>query len=462
MEKTNKNIIVAILIAGLIVGAGIGFYMAPSDEPVDTSEVDELKQKIVQMQEFSMPMEPFELFLLLDSDLIKFDWHSAINEQYQETYPLTTEVISPGQQGDWVSTVMTAIQSDSPIDVALGIDPWQLGERGAYLDLTPYIETYSRKDDVLPGLYEATTLDGKIYAMPNLALSYQIFYNKNAFDLAGVPHWTDPNITWDEFLDLAQALTKDFDNDGVIDQYGFALFHRTDYRMGGFAAWLMGNGGRLWSEDWETPMWNSPEAIETAQYLQDLVYEYEVSPVPTAGEAGFRDSRSLFIDGKAAMVISYTGFFRGFGSGNPDLIDNWGVINIPYNEAPVGIMFGTGMTIISNSEHPYAAWKWIELYNSDKYTLQAAKETAWIPGYSSLIDDWKVAEAYGDFTPIKELIPTLADASIGQFVLGQDNAKEPQTTEYLKNAIEAILTQGADPKTELDRAVADALESMGG
>jgi multiple sugar transport system substrate-binding protein len=454
------TLVAAMLIVGLVIGAGVMYYMAPSDDGVDVSqEVEELKQQIEQLQEFSMPQEPFELMLLLDADIIKYDWHQAINKQYQETYPLCTEITSPGSQEEWVATVMTAIQSDSPIDVALAQDAWQLGERGGYMDLTPFIEQYSRKDDVLTG-YESFTLGDAIYGMPNLALSYQIFYNKNAFDKAGVPYWTEPNITWDEFLDLAQALTKDFDGDGVTDQYGIAMFHRTDYRMGGVIAWLLGNGGRLWSEDWETPMWNTPEMIETAQYLQDLVYKYEVSPVPTAGSAGFRDSRSLFIDEKAAMVISYTGFFRGFSSGNPNLVDNWGVINIPYNKNPIGIMFGAGMTIVSNSENPYAAWKWIELYNSDKYTLQAAKETAWIPGYASLINDWKVAEEYGDFTPLKELIPHISEASVGLFKAGQWNPSHPQADEYFKTAMEAILTQEADVQTTLDQAVADALASM--
>jgi ABC-type glycerol-3-phosphate transport system substrate-binding protein len=92
-----------------------------------------------------MPIEEFELMLLLDSDIIKYDWHQAINKQYKETYPLCTEIISPGSQEEWVTTIMTAIQSDSPIDVALGLDAWQLGERGAYMDLTPFIEQYSRK-----------------------------------------------------------------------------------------------------------------------------------------------------------------------------------------------------------------------------------------------------------------------------------------------------------------------------
>lgn len=75
-------------------------------------------------------------------------------------------------------------------------------------------------------LQKAYSFDGKMFGVPMYSLCSFIFYNKDAFDKAGVPYppvdWDDATWTWEEMVTRAQALTKDID-DPEKAQYGLQI-----------------------------------------------------------------------------------------------------------------------------------------------------------------------------------------------------------------------------------------------
>lgn len=81
---------------------------------------------------------------------------------------------------------------------------------------------------------------------PQIALPYStapavMYYRKSITEKAGV-NMNDIE-TWEEFLDIAQRLTRDVDGDGEIDQW--AITHPVDWSMlnlhGGMGGWMDGN-----------------------------------------------------------------------------------------------------------------------------------------------------------------------------------------------------------------------------
>jgi ABC-type glycerol-3-phosphate transport system substrate-binding protein len=76
----------------------------------------------------------------------------------------------------------------------------------ALLDLSPYIQNSGLdlapiRTSSLPGAMR----DGRVYGLPTTGSAWMLFYNKDLFDAKGLPY--PVNLTWDQYLDLAEQLT---------------------------------------------------------------------------------------------------------------------------------------------------------------------------------------------------------------------------------------------------------------
>lgn len=88
-------------------------------------------------------------------------------------------------------------------------------KQSVYLDITDKIAALPFGDDLVSAHVEASTFDGKTYAVPHKVDSSFIFYNKDLFAAAGLDP-ENPPTTYDEIYDAAKAVTALGD-----DTYGF-------------------------------------------------------------------------------------------------------------------------------------------------------------------------------------------------------------------------------------------------
>lgn len=72
------------------------------------------------------------------------------------------------------------------------------------VDLTPYSEQYGWKDRLLPALYDACTVQGKLFSLPNAISVGGIYYNKDLFEKKG---WKVPTTIAEveQIMDAAMA-----------------------------------------------------------------------------------------------------------------------------------------------------------------------------------------------------------------------------------------------------------------
>jgi multiple sugar transport system substrate-binding protein len=125
-----------------------------------------------------------------------------------------------------------------------------------------------------------------------------IYYNTEIFKQAGVADpsddWNKP-WTWNEFTDVLKRVTTRTAG-GDADRYGF-----TD--LGEFHRIMVTNGARL-TDDAETrTLYDTPEAIDTWEWLFDLVHSHKVAQSPLVKTPAPAEA---FIQGKAATWISST------------------------------------------------------------------------------------------------------------------------------------------------------------
>lgn len=105
-----------------------------------------------------------------------------------------------------------SVDADIPVALAAGQDPDIVYASGLsytatyaqsdlVLDLTPYAEQYGWKDRLLGVMYDACTLDGKLYSLPGGLLVGGLFYNKEIFT---EQNWEVP-ATMDELIATMDA-----------------------------------------------------------------------------------------------------------------------------------------------------------------------------------------------------------------------------------------------------------------
>ncbi len=153
-----------------------------------------------------------------------------------------------------------------------------LAARGALLALDDFAEQENFDFSAYwPQGIEGSKYQGKLYALPRDMSDVILFYNKDLFDEAGVEYPTD-DWTWNDLLAAAQALTKDKDGDGQIDQWGFGL-QNTVWTWAGF---VWGNGGEVLSADRKECLLQDPKTVEALKFYYDLQTVHQVSPPPGA------------------------------------------------------------------------------------------------------------------------------------------------------------------------------------
>ena len=120
-------------------------------------------------------------------------------------------------------------------------------ERGWLMPLDPLIAKFRQAvewDDIDPILvHDVCSYKGKVYGVPNLAVSMLFFHRKDLFDAAGLK----PPATIDEWIAAAKALTKPDKK-----QYGTAMTLKAgDGFQNDFTYYLRTYGGDWYDKDWK-------------------------------------------------------------------------------------------------------------------------------------------------------------------------------------------------------------------
>jgi arabinogalactan oligomer/maltooligosaccharide transport system substrate-binding protein len=144
-------------------------------------------------------------------------------------------------------------------------------------DLIP-VEKY------LESVLEAVTLDGSIWGVPvNNGNHLMMMYNKELLP-------EGPPTNTDELIEKGKELTKG-------ERYGLVFDQTEPFWL---VPWLGGFGGTVFEEDGVTGSLNTPEMIDTLQFLYDLKFTHGIIPL----ESDYNGADTLFKEGKAAMIIN--------------------------------------------------------------------------------------------------------------------------------------------------------------
>ncbi|MGW9246012.1 ABC transporter substrate-binding protein [Streptomyces badius] len=141
-------------------------------------------------------------------------------DRFEKAHPNITVKVSGNINDDKLNQALRAGGSDGP-DVVSSFTTANVGKfcsSGAFTDLKPFIEK-SKLDleKTFPKvLLDYTQFEGKRCALPLLTDAYGLYYNKDAFEKAGI---TAPPKTMSELADVAKKLTVE--KGDTFSQLGF-------------------------------------------------------------------------------------------------------------------------------------------------------------------------------------------------------------------------------------------------
>ena len=245
--------------------------------------------------------------------------------------------------------------------------------RGALVDLTPHINGPNPLDLNLffDPILEVGRIDGGVFAFPKDYSTIAVYYNRDMFDAAGIPHPTG-DWTWDEFAEIARQLTI-IGDDGNVERWGvnWAGGHRWVLPI------IYGMGGDVISPDGMTVQGyvNSPGTIAGMQWFHNLMNVDRA--IPSTIDIGGLQGVNLFMSELSAMNV--TGVWPANGFLEAGL--NFGTAPLP--RGPVG-HYGTiayaGYVMTRDSNHPEEAWLFLRyLVTEGQYIMAQHALSAYIP-----------------------------------------------------------------------------------
>jgi len=215
---------------------------------------------------------------------------------------------------------------------------------------------------------KAMSYNDKLYAVPRDISTLVIYYNKDIFDKYNVPC---PNKYWsfNDFLILAQKLTKDTNKDGKTDIWGISFEEDLLF----YLPYLMSEGGGVLSDDLKTIIINTPESKKGLQFYADLRNKYNVAPKKS--ESASATMAQLFLQGKLAMHLSGRWLVPKYRT---DAKFDWNVINFPTGDkGSVVPIDASGWSIAKSSKHKKEAMRLIE-YLSSKESIEKFSQSGLI------------------------------------------------------------------------------------
>lgn len=262
-------------------------------------------------------------------------------------------------------SIERAVATDSDIDLiqADGPDVKHFAYNGVLYDLTDYFSA-DELAQWAPQSIEEGSMNGRFYGPPEVQSCQLMWFNQDMVDAAGIDVSDKSGWTYgDDGTGLVnwQKLTQDEDGDGTPEVFGLETSGPWDYyyhipsRSNGVPGSPtyegVGEDGISFVGYFDTP-----EAVEAYQFMQDMVYEYKVMSAERV--------TSQMLSGLAATSVSQDMTIGTQRSQFPDF--NLGGIEPPYFVTPLCQTGSWHYGIAANTDNFEEALAFVKFAASDE------------------------------------------------------------------------------------------------
>lgn len=368
-------------------------------------------------------------------------------EEFEAEHPdISVDAIYAGNYDDTRVRAMSAIEADDApqLSVLFSIDLYELLEQDAILAFDEIVESDEERewlDSFYPGLMENGQVDGKTYGIPFQRSTIVLYWNKDAFEAAGLDSEQAPE-NWDEMAEMGATIREASGG----EQWG-VMVPSTGYPYWMFQAFAFQNGHRLMSEDGTEVYFDDPAAIEALEYWVSLSQEHEAMP---EGTIEWGTLRQNFIEGSTAMMWHTTGNLTAV---RDEADFEFGVAMLPEKEQRGSPTGGGNFYIFKGIEEDeqHAAMTFIRWMTDPERAAAWSIET----GYMG------VSPAAYETDALREYVEEFPPAAVARDQLEHSTAELAtyqggRVRRALDNAVQAALSGEMSPEEALSQAQAEA------
>ncbi|WP_297041437.1 sugar ABC transporter substrate-binding protein, partial [Thermosynechococcus sp. OHK43] len=293
------------------------------------------------------------------------------------------EAQHPAVHVRWVDIPWTAMQTKILMAVLAGTAPdvvnlnpdfaALLAGRNAWLNLNDYVAPAVR-ERYLPNIWQATTLEGKSFAVPWYLTSRVTIYNKAILAAAGVDR---PPQTFAELARVAKAVKE------KTGKYAFFITMVPEDSAELMQA-MVQMGVKL-VDDQGRAAFNSPAGKAVFQYWLDL-YRQGLLP-PQVLTEGHRQGIELYQSGQTALLMTSPEFLNAIATNAPGIA----AVSAPAPQLTgetgkknVAVM---NLLVPRQSRHPELAVEFALFVTNDENQLAFAKEANVLPSTQAALAD---------------------------------------------------------------------------
>jgi ABC-type glycerol-3-phosphate transport system substrate-binding protein len=325
-------------------------------------EVTKEVEKVVEVTAAPPPQEPVTMRFIAQAPE---EYYNV--DAFSDQHPLiTVDFADIGDQA-FEAAVLTSVAGGDPPEVAWAGGGgagrlWRFAQAGAVttIDDLAAASPHAELDQIEPSaIVQYTSPDffpsGQVMTRPGLygwpvyLTTFQMIYNKRILGEFGV----DPprkGWTWDDFRASLQAASNPPSIWGfVMPGSAAGSTHPFVHNM------LWSNGVDVYDANGKCAL-TSPEAVETLQFLQDLVIEDGTVKLGEAAEG------ADFLGGN--LAYQYWGnWIIGWYDGSMD--DPYGIVPVPRKTSDAVLGGVDGFVFLAGAANPWAGWelaKWMSSY----------------------------------------------------------------------------------------------------
>jgi multiple sugar transport system substrate-binding protein len=369
--------------------------------------------------------------------------YTTLFKQFSDENPhikLRAQGIPGDSWAGFANAVATRIAGGQPLDVVQIATEGQriFASKGLLEPLDPYVKKdQAAVDDYFKDVPEAlkkwtdhyAASDGKTYYIPGSYNTVAMHVNTDLFTKAGLEVPTD-EWSWDDLRSAAEVIKKK--TGAYIMPAGNSYFAEV-------MPWLLTNGASPIDADWKTATFDTPAAIEAAEFVRSLVVD-GLAPKP----GGTFDAATLMRQGKLACMAG--GRWLANGLRTVKFVDPVTLVRFP-QKTQTGTPLGwDAWPILKQSKNKDAAWTLIKFFMSKKFGDALVQNgTAAVPARASVATSAAFLENAPKNT---ELLSSILDESTP--IPGPDRGAETQAA--IEEAWLAAVSGTKDPATALGEA----------
>jgi multiple sugar transport system substrate-binding protein len=316
------------------------------------------------------------------------------------------------------------------------------------------LDAYNRKDKALDGLLptalDAYRFKGAVFGVPDVATSYVMYVNRALFDQIGLPI-PGEKWTWSDYTSTAQRI--------VNAARGEPMFATANYVADdSWPTVLWQNGADILNKDRNAIVFDRPEAVDALSWIADQIAKTRVHPAPA--DLGGKTAEQFFLDGKAAMLPTYSSRMGNIAKGAQFEVET---VHLPQGKQRVTRTACGGSAMTKAGKSPDASWQFLRYLAGEEFQWLMARVGGIIfPAHKKVAESPDLFAA-GQFTRSpKVTVDAMAYARVEPYVpryldLKAAIVKELGTVWNGESSVKDALTRA---KAAADPILADGLSQI--